>query len=114
MRISDWSSDVCSSDLMRREIGWSLASAAIYGVPAGIVAWGWQARGWTRIYTDLHVFRSEERRVGKECVSTCKSRWSAYQKKKKTVTTHSTQQVTTTQMCILEPKIMLPDMTNYI
>ena len=27
---------------IRREIGWSLASAAIYGVPAGIVAWGWQ------------------------------------------------------------------------
>jgi sterol desaturase/sphingolipid hydroxylase (fatty acid hydroxylase superfamily) len=40
---------------IRREIGWSLASAAIYGVPAGIVAWGWQARGWTRIYTDLHA-----------------------------------------------------------
>ena len=36
---------------IRREIGWSLASAAIYGVPAGIVAWGWQAHGWTRIYT---------------------------------------------------------------
>jgi len=36
---------------MRAEIGWSLASAAIYGVPAGIVAWGWQARGWTRIYS---------------------------------------------------------------
>ncbi|MET0269318.1 MAG: sterol desaturase family protein [Sphingomonas sp.] len=35
-----------------REIGWSLLSAAIYGVPAGVVAWGWQARGWTRIYTD--------------------------------------------------------------
>jgi lathosterol oxidase len=35
-----------------REIGWSLASAAIYGVPAGLVAWGWQARGWTAIYTD--------------------------------------------------------------
>jgi len=34
-----------------REIGWSLASAAIYGVPAGIVAWGWQERGWTRIYS---------------------------------------------------------------
>ena len=30
---------------MKREIGWSLASAAIYGVPAGIVAWGWQERG---------------------------------------------------------------------
>ena len=39
-----------------REIGWSVASAAIYGVPAGIVAWGWQAHGWTRIYTDAHAF----------------------------------------------------------
>ena len=38
---------------IRREILWSLASAAIYGVPAGIVAWGWQNRGWTLIYTDL-------------------------------------------------------------
>src|SRR3546814_12889398 len=28
--------------------------------------------------------RSEERRVGKECVSTCRSRWSPYHKKKKT------------------------------
>src|SRR3546814_1766817 len=27
--------------------------------------------------------RSEERRVGKECVSTCRSRWSPYHKKKK-------------------------------
>src|SRR3546814_12134639 len=27
--------------------------------------------------------RSEERRVGKECVSTCRSRWSPYQSKKK-------------------------------
>lgn len=37
---------------IRREIGWSLASAAIYGAPAGIVAWGWQNRNWTLIYTD--------------------------------------------------------------
>lgn len=36
---------------IRREIGWSLLSAAIYGVPAGVVAWGWQERGWTQIYT---------------------------------------------------------------
>ncbi|MDE8653813.1 sterol desaturase family protein [Novosphingobium album (ex Liu et al. 2023)] len=36
------------------EIRWSLLSAAIYGVPAGIVAWGWRERGWTRIYTDVH------------------------------------------------------------
>lgn len=32
---------------IRREIGWSLASAAIYGIPAGLVAWGWQQLGWT-------------------------------------------------------------------
>ena len=38
---------------IRREIGWSLASAAIYGIPAGVVAWGWAERGWTRIHTDL-------------------------------------------------------------
>lgn len=37
---------------IRKEIGWSLASAAIYGVPAGIVAWGWQEHGWTQIYTE--------------------------------------------------------------
>lgn len=38
---------------IRSEIGWSMWSAAIYGVPAGIVAWGWRERGWTLIYTDL-------------------------------------------------------------
>lgn len=38
---------------IRREIGWSLASAAIYGVPAGIVAWGWREHGWTLVYTDV-------------------------------------------------------------
>jgi Delta7-sterol 5-desaturase len=37
---------------IRREILWSLASAFIYGVPAGLVAWGWQERGWTRIYSN--------------------------------------------------------------
>jgi len=41
---------------IRREIGWSLASAVIYGLPAGIVAWGWQARGWTRIYDDAAAY----------------------------------------------------------
>jgi Delta7-sterol 5-desaturase len=41
---------------IRREIAWSLASAAIYGAPAGVVAWGWQNHGWTRIYTDLHAW----------------------------------------------------------
>ncbi len=36
-----------------REIVWSLAAAAIYGIPAGIVAWGWRSQGWTRIYDDI-------------------------------------------------------------
>ena len=36
---------------IKREICWSLASAAIYGVPAGLVAWGWQA---ARLDADLH------------------------------------------------------------
>jgi len=40
---------------VRREIGWSLASAAIYGVPAGVVAWGWQQRGWTKVYSDFNA-----------------------------------------------------------
>ncbi|WP_106640425.1 sterol desaturase family protein [Allosphingosinicella vermicomposti] len=38
---------------IRREIQWSILSAAIYGLPAGIVAWGWREFGWTRIYTDV-------------------------------------------------------------
>lgn len=41
---------------MRREIGWSLLSAAIYGLPAGIVAWGWTTHGWTRIYSEAGAF----------------------------------------------------------
>jgi Delta7-sterol 5-desaturase len=41
---------------MRREIVWSLASAAIYGTPAGVLAWGWANRGWTRVYIDIHAW----------------------------------------------------------
>jgi Delta7-sterol 5-desaturase len=41
---------------IRREIGWSLGSAILYGVPAGIVAWGWQAKGWTHIYSDANAY----------------------------------------------------------
>jgi len=36
-----------------REIKWSLWSGLIYGLPAGLVAWGWQNRGWTQIYTQV-------------------------------------------------------------
>ena len=40
---------------IRAELRWSLLSAAIYGVPAGIAAWGWREHGWTRIYDDVHA-----------------------------------------------------------
>ena len=43
---------------MRREVAWSLASAAIYGIPAGVLAWGWQEHGWTRVYTDVGAYPS--------------------------------------------------------
>src|SRR3546814_19658768 len=77
MRISDWSSDVCSSDLpsagpsaspMSRRIRRSRAAAS-------------RSRGRAAAASPLR--RSEERRVGKECVSTCRSRWSPYHYKKK-------------------------------
>lgn len=41
---------------IRREIRWSLLSAAIYGIPAGIICWGWQTHGWTRIYGDAGAY----------------------------------------------------------
>jgi lathosterol oxidase len=41
---------------IRREITWSLLSAAIYGIPAGVIAWGWSQRGWTLIYSEWQAF----------------------------------------------------------
>lgn len=38
------------------ELRYSLLSAAIYGVPAGVVAWGWRTHGWTLVYTDPHAW----------------------------------------------------------
>src|SRR3546814_3185754 len=83
MRISDWSSDVCSSDLSAQaptpaRTRNRACPAALQGdetrhrqimerIPAG--RWGDPS--------DIGG-RSEERRVGKECVSTCRSRWSPY------------------------------------
>src|SRR3546814_2573901 len=68
MRISDWSSDVCSSDLTaRRRNARSVGDRNGQGVRAGDPPPCRAPHG-----------RSEERRVGKECVSTCRSRWSPY------------------------------------
>src|SRR3546814_16937400 len=74
MRISDWSSDVCSSDLLGLP---RYDRARVDGV--------WLERDAIEAVTHtLRGMRSEERRVGKECVSTCRSRWSPYNYKKKT------------------------------
>src|SRR3546814_4501318 len=83
MRISDWSSDVCSSDLLDvlRGIGRTLRQVAhLLGddgeTAAGLSRAGGFDAGIQRQQVGLE--RSEERRVGKECVSTCRSRWSPY------------------------------------
>src|SRR3546814_8140849 len=94
MRISDWSSDVCSSDLFLLQLLGRHRAYDLVGVyDADSLAWLMRrieakARGRTlacHTVTDgkqpLGAFayvRSEERRVGKECVSTCRSRWWPY------------------------------------
>src|SRR3546814_17475563 len=112
MRISDWSSDVCSSDLRdepfkqgkpndildrgaagprprrlsRRRKNESAprrrrADAAATGRVRQLSLPAVRAQGLSDRQGD--TIRSEERRVGQECVSTCRSRWSPSLKKKK-------------------------------
>src|SRR3546814_6982416 len=95
MRISDWSSDVCSSDLpggrpcaLRRQRAENPAggSALLEHRPAGTLCQRRNLRpgrikgAWPVRCRVVHegLDRSEERRVGKECVCTCRSRWSPY------------------------------------
>src|SRR3546814_6607334 len=69
MRISDWSSDVCSSDLR------------LYPSADARLTCAERERGTIEaeiLSNGECLDRSEERRVGKECVSTCRSRWSPY------------------------------------
>src|SRR3546814_8205405 len=86
MRISDWSSDVCSSDLST-----PLAAKLLVPPPplrSSMVPMSKMPRRVSPTSRLLSPFRStfwfsallrsEERRVGKECVSTCRSRWSPY------------------------------------
>src|SRR3546814_4604393 len=76
MRISDWSSDVCSSDLARDAAGGRRVRHQDH-VPAGQRDERGQGGALVAALLLVHL-RSEERRVGKECVSTCRSRWSPY------------------------------------
>src|SRR3546814_8103866 len=79
MRISDWSSDVCSSDLAAVTPSFNRAPL----LPPSLDAWinPPAYTGMAPLYLEAGRGageRSEERRVGKECVSTCRSRWSPY------------------------------------
>src|SRR3546814_20746193 len=101
MRISDWSSDVCSSDLrsglavlidhnsLRTDItGQRVAGNPEVRLTVGEVATDIEEmlgilRDGIRQLSAAASERSEERRVGKECVRPCRSRWSPYHYKKK-------------------------------
>src|SRR3546814_12737552 len=100
MRISDWSSDVCSSDLQiaatARAAGIRMLGPNCLGFAnfvAGTPIWTTQLRRASgtlqvaivsqsgALASQLEQFayqRSEERRVGQECVRTCRSRWLPY------------------------------------
>src|SRR3546814_17211679 len=99
MRISDWSSDVCSSDLIRtarEQI--DFRKVLLHGGRRRRLAVGRLLALLDRLRRPNHAtlgiegararhlapeIRSEERRVGKECVSTCRSRRSTVHEKKK-------------------------------
>src|SRR3546814_11744765 len=104
MRISDGSSDVCSSDLNAHQSLGMLVTKRMERAglqPLGFVASDYAIAIWSlrevtnpealfdaEILSDefaLWVERSEERRVGKDCVSTCRSRWVPYHKHKNKV-----------------------------
>src|SRR3546814_13362872 len=95
MRISDWSADVCSSDLSSEVVsvltredlarqGDGNAAEALTRVAGLSMAQGKfiYVRGLDERYSSALLIgsplpsRSEQRRVGKECASTCRSRWS--------------------------------------
>src|SRR3546814_12180018 len=99
MRISDWSSDVCSSDLAVFELGAIVGGGPVLGAVFStkiVIATDERLQGhrivhvvvvddavevvaaahYRQILAPIVLTRSAERRVGKECVSTCRSRWS--------------------------------------
>src|SRR3546814_2257837 len=93
MRISDWSSDVCSSDLRRDShelmadifnyLDRALETRFLGALEERNRDSAERIKALMLTFEDLGNLdpggvqtRSEERRVGKECVSTCRSRWS--------------------------------------
>src|SRR3546814_20080440 len=93
MRISDWSSDVCSSDLALVDAatdkdgrgtidGLEPFRAVMIGIDAGSLPDPYIQPALPGVVVTPRpgvatrvVLRSEARRVGKECVRTCRSRW---------------------------------------
>src|SRR3546814_19793070 len=95
MRISDWSSDVCSSDLYGRfDFAWDgrdapmlldyRADAPTELYESSVVQWEWLHNYCSHCdqFNGIHE-RSEETGVGKECVSACRPRWSTNHSKNK-------------------------------
>src|SRR3546814_12085036 len=98
MRISDWSSDVCSSDLNNKSIRafrhyydralkekrrWAPIPHRETPAPSPLSDLQQTGSGCCCLLLCCNLqpgwqLRSEERRVGKECVSTCRSRWSPH------------------------------------
>src|SRR3546814_2458304 len=90
MRISDWSSDVCSSDLvepsteLRTEDDVAPDFTRLMPLNSAVLtmSWIWLRRAVKSLFRAVRelasrpAWRSEERRVGNACVSTCRSRWS--------------------------------------
>src|SRR3546814_20626067 len=86
MRISDWSSDVCSSDLHDRRMNWR----RLWAIVIKELRQMRRDRVTLAMIVGIPVIQSsDERRAGKECVSTCISRWSPYHSQK-TITTYLT------------------------
>src|SRR3546814_12989597 len=104
MRISDWSSDVCSSDLWAQSVDFTEDHRIGKEILTGVADQYRKLRNTFRYLlgalegfseeeriTDVsampelerYMLRSDERRVGNECVSTCRSRWSPDHDKKK-------------------------------
>src|SRR3546814_20289134 len=89
MRISDWSSDVFSSDLWLFAVAGLIVLMVIVGGITRLTETGLSITEWKPIsgaippltHAQWVAERSEERRVGKERVSTCRSRWSPHHEK---------------------------------
>src|SRR3546814_20829252 len=96
MRISDWSSDVCSSDLWHRADRGPDGASHSPGDRAAALEDPISSHKGTDRCSSPHPSRSrsEEGRVGKECVSTCRSRWSPENEKKHNHTRQQQQVIT--------------------